>query len=264
MIKEKNKLTQKLIVISIIFIIIAASASASIPVEVNKKINDNNNFSEDTITQKNIDDALGFDLYNNFKKIVGNDSKIHFCGPAKILSIGKGLHLGYFFKLLILEFPFTLANPYPLSFPRKLWNQWIILADYFNDEKAYTIIEPLGKNETIILNGSHTVIGGIFKFSVPIYLRNNINMVLGILLNRTIDFPLYKYRGKMFWNWNVSRNIIFQYAVFYSSIMAWFILWPFKLKTQFVGFLKQLEWSGYTPFVIWTESSVINNIFKRN
>ena len=260
-ISDKKKTILKIISITIIVFLIGSSSSSSIPIDLknNKKVKDVYSLIRNFDINENIINIEESSFYNNFKKLVGNDSEIHFCGPAYIKSIGKGLHMGRLIKLIRLRIPIDIPQPDLFGFERRIMNLWFIFCCYFNDENATTIIEPLYKNETIILKGNHIVFSNIIVFPQPNNFRNFINKTLNKLLklNITIDFPIQKLHGQMFWYWHNSSSKILDFLISYPMMLAWFVLWPFKIKTQLIGFIKPLEWFSYTPFVIWSNSSII-------
>lgn len=153
------------------------------------------------------------------------------------------------FKLIRLRIPIEI--PFPdifglIGFERRLLNMWLVFCSY-NNESATTIIKPLNKNETITLKGKHMILTCIFIFPHPNNARNTINIITGLIFNKTIDFPILNITGKMFWKWN---------SIFYFLTMAQFFS-PIKIKMPLYGFKKSLDFHSYTPFVIWTNSSMI-------
>jgi len=246
---KKNSI--KIIVITIIIILIGTSVSANISTDLknNNKVKDIYSFMRNIDNNDNLENIEQSNLYENFKKLVGNDSEIHFCGPAYIKSIGQGLHMQRNIKIVRLYIPILIPWPDWIGFERRIMNLWFIFCSYFYDENATTTITPLDKNETITLTGNHMVFCSVFLFPHPNNFREKINEKLENIFNITIDFPLFKIHGKNCFNWS--------FPVHWLLNLANLILNPFKMKLILYGFFKSLEFYGYTPFVIWTNSSII-------
>jgi len=166
------------------------------------------------------------------------------CGPAYIESVGKGLHLGRNTKLIRVD-----STILPGFFPRYPAAMWFIFCGY-NDENASTKITTIKDNKTFYVNGSHSVFVGIFMSRFLM----NLKML-------PFDLPITKYQGRMFWYFNMSASSPLMTGIKYitclSMIYFWFLAWPFKIKTQLIGFVEPLVFRGYTPFVIWSNSTIL-------
>ena len=154
------------------------------------------------------------------------------------------------FKLIRLRIPIEI--PFPdifglIGFERRLLNLWIVFCSYNNDN-ATTIIKPLNKTDNITIKGKHMVLSCIFIFPHPNNIREFINSITCIIFKKTIDFPILNITGKMFWNWS--------FPIYYFLTMAQFLS-PIKIKMPLYGFKKSLYFYSYTPFVIWSNSSII-------
>lgn len=94
----------------------------------------------------------------------------------KIQTKGKGLHILIPFKLLHIRAP-IITPQYDRFFPLKIDNFAILLV--YNDENASTIITQEGE-ETIYINGSHSILIGMYKMQFFHLLRR-------LLQNGVID-----------------------------------------------------------------------------
>lgn len=248
--------------IAIVFVMLLLTTSFS--VLVNADINIDEDLTAEEIESLDYQEEIGEKIYESLIRIYGNDSGFKFCGPAYVNSTGMGLHLGRSFRYLMIRIPVRIGSLISfIRFPRPMLQQAFIYSNYFYDENAVTEITPIGGNETIKLKGNHSVFAGVYTFNGPYRARKDTNKILKKFFDTSIDFPVLDINGRMFWYFNLTSNtgneILdaimpgIKLVVFLGLVYAWALLWPFQIKSQFIGFVKPLEWYGYTPFVIWRE-----------
>jgi hypothetical protein len=248
-------------IIAIIFVTLLLTLSFSGIVNANADI-------DEVLTEEEYEffenqKELGERLYESLIRILGNDSGYKFCGPAYVNSTGMGLHLGRGFRYILISIPVRISIPSFARFPRPMFQQWFIFTQYFYDEKAVTNITPLNGDDPISLKGDHSVFAGVYMFNLPNRMRKTINNVLKTLNLKQINFPILDAHGRMFWYFDLTANTGNQllntaisgvkFVVLLSFVFAWALFWPFHIKSQFLGFVKPVNWRGYSPFVIWKE-----------
>lgn len=168
---------------------------------------------------------------------------VHVCGPAKVESTGKGLHLARNIKLLQIDADLP-------GFPRYPATTYLIYAKY-NDKNASTKITTLKDNKTFYINGSHSIF--VCQFS-SMFL---VNMKM-FLRKFNITTPITELQGRMFWYFNVTSDTqigkLVKYITCMAMIFSWYLIWPFKIKSQLISLFRPVTFYGYTPFVIWKEN----------
>jgi hypothetical protein len=247
-----------LIIILILVVISPMTNSAFVDLKSQIKIRNNIDFFDDIEQDDLFIDIDESFLYSKFKSLFGNDSKIQFCGPAYVKSTGMGLHMSSGFRLIQLNIPFrrvpSLFNLWPfLFFPRNYWLMEFFLCNYLDSNETKTKIWSLKDGKNIYINGSHTILVGIFFFNAPNNARKLlIKPLFSRILNiseEEIKFPVEDLQGDHILEWESFTYWLLHLVQFNTHprlIIPWY------------GLNKNLDFFGYTPFVFWTNSSIMD------
>jgi len=173
-----------------------------------------------------------------------------FVGPAYVESEGKGLFIEKFRKKLIIN----TAMP---TFFRII--RWWNYCNYYNP-RAETTIKPIGGKE-IHLTGPHKIIAGTLicpgTSIIGRFIIQKIEPKIGF-----ID----KLFGEAIWDWGPTINFSKDkpiLSILPSLFIPFMLMKVFRLLTNFFymvffpiplyGFYKTLDFSGFSPFVLYKE-----------
>jgi len=193
--------------------------------------------------------------YNGLLKFMGNDSRIVL--NAHVSAKGMGLYLGKRLSYIKLMHPFPRLLTSGI-FPSGLVSQWIMYVNYYKDDNASTYVEP-ESGEPFYINGTHSILVCIWQIT-PI---NRINALLRNLriftnekINLTLPKSLLKWKFTNFFPWGVSwLNGAIPIGLIESLMML--IVWPFNIKTSFLGLNNVLFLSGMSSFIIYNKNSTV-------
>jgi len=151
------------VIICIIIILTSSLFVNTVNAIVNK--NENNKYIENN---EDIKDCKKNENQIKIKSLGNESDEVHWeTGFLKVSTKGKGLAVVVPIKLININAP-IITPQYDRFFPLRIDNFATLFV--YNDENATTIIEQKGK-ETIYINGSHSILMGVYKIQFLHLLR---------------------------------------------------------------------------------------------